>query len=287
MSLTRGNRKRSVLREQSVQRDPRRHLRFLGQGLQWIGSGVLKVSLVLACLAALSVSFLLLYGGLLRSDLLRLEQVEIEGIAGGLRDELLQSCGLNSGVSLLAVNLEELKKAMEAHPWIKEVQLRKRFPHTLIIQAMPERPIALVLSRGFHYLNAQGEIFKRLEEWEKPDLPVITGLPDGEAAISERLKAAAELLEALDRGDGPWSLSALSEIHLGAFNRASLFFKGVPAEIRLPCGRLPGERRRELEALTEKIRGLSQVAEHLTRSGRLEQVTAIDLNYMDSVVVSF
>ena len=56
----------------------------------------------------------------------------------------------------------------------------------------------------------------------------------------------------------------------------SLYFNRLSAEIKLAC-----------ENLASKIAGLKKVAKHLTQTGRIHQVSGIDLNQDDGAVVSF
>ena len=75
-----------------------------------IGSGVLKVFLFLSVLTAISLTFVMLYNYLLTSPYMKLAHVEVRGVDKGIRNELLQMCGLTSEQGLLSLKLEALKK---------------------------------------------------------------------------------------------------------------------------------------------------------------------------------
>ena len=56
----------------------------------------------------------------------------------------------------------------------------------------------------------------------------------------------------------------------------SLYFKHLKAEVRFKWDHLKGQ-----------MDGLRKVAQHLAKTGKMEQINRIDLNYMDGAVVSF
>jgi len=241
-----------------------------------IGAGSLKVSLLFIVLAIISLSFLSLYRYLLASPYMKLEQVEVKGVDGKIRRDLLHRCELNSDLSLMALNLNELKQKMEEHPWVRSVELERRFPHTLIVRAVKESPSALVLMDRIYYMNRWGEVFKEVYEPEDADFPVITGVSKQGSQVWEQLKRASHIMRLLESEKGPWALKELSEIHIKKEGGISLYFIHLTAEIKLMC-----------EDFMSKMEGLKRVVEHLRQTGRIHQVTAIDLNLVDGAVVSF
>jgi cell division protein FtsQ len=245
-------------------------------GLGVIASGVLKVSFFLVVIAVVSICFLSLYHYLLTSPYMRLEQVDMTGVDPKIRDELIRMCGLDAGQGLLSLHLYELKRKMEAHPWIRTVKLERRFPHTLVVEVEKQAPAALARMDDFYYVNRWGEIFKQASGADDMDLPVITGLSTDNLKVQEELRRAMHVVSVLAPEEGPWSVSELSEIHLRKDGAMSLYFKHMKAEITFMWNEL-----------ADKMDGLRQVAEHLNQSGKIDLVTRIDLNYVDGAVVSF
>ena len=205
-----------------------------------------------------------------------LKQVDFMGVDADIRNDLIRMCDLNSDHNLLALKLNELKEAMEKHPWVRSVTMERRLPDTLLIKAEKEEPLALILLEKIYYVNRHGEIFKEVDRTEQIDLPIITGVSKDSEGIGVRLKRATKIMEHLKSERGLWSLSELSEIHLNGSGGISLYFNHLTAEIKLMC-----------EDPTDQIEGLKKVAEHLTRTGRIHHVTAIDLNHVDGALVSF
>ena len=269
-------RRRSVLARQPVKRKRRRDAFRLSRVILKGGSVFLKVSLLMSLIAVISLSFLWLYHYLLASPYLKLEEVKIKGVDRDLRDELIVNCSLNPGISLMALNLDELKYKMEKHPWIRAVRLEREFPNTLSVWAEKEEPCALVLTDKLYYMNRWGEIFKEVPDSEEIDFPVVTGVSRKRSDIQRQLEKAAIIVRVLESEKGLWSLNELSEINVKKEGGISLYFNHLAAEIKLGCG-----------GLKEKMDNLRRVAKHLSQTGRIKRVSGIDLNYVDGVVVSF
>ena len=161
------------------------------------GSAMLKISLLLVFVAVVSISFLALYQYLLSSPYMRLEEVQITGVEEELQAEIKELHDLDSSKSLLGINLNELKRDIEKHPWIRSVRLERRFPNTLIIDAERQEPLALALMDRMYYINRYGEIFKEIDGQDNIDFPLITGIPDDSATAREWLKNAVHVMDIL------------------------------------------------------------------------------------------
>ena len=268
--------KKSVLRNQPVKREKKKSSFAVFGAVHRVVACLLKTAFAFAVVALISLGFLSLYHYLIASPYMKLKEVKVEGVDRKLRHELIQASGLHSDLSLLALNLNSLKEKLKKHPWVRSVNLERRFPHTLFIQAEKETPWALVVIDKIYYMNRWGEVFKEVEDSEDMDFPVITGVSKQGSEISKQLEDAARIIKALQSEHGLLSLNELSEIHMNENGDMSLYFNRLSAEIKLAS-----------ENLSSKIKGLKKVAKHLTQTGRIHQVSGIDLNQADEAVVSF
>ncbi|UCF86205.1 MAG: FtsQ-type POTRA domain-containing protein, partial [Desulfobacteraceae bacterium] len=137
--------KKSALRNHPVKRKKKKSSFAVFGAVHRVVAGLLKISFVFALVALISVGFLYLYHYLIASPYMKLQEVKVEGVDSELRHELIQASGLHSDLSLLAINLNSLKEKLTKHPWVRSVNLERRFPHTLIVQAEKETPWALVV----------------------------------------------------------------------------------------------------------------------------------------------
>jgi cell division protein FtsQ len=270
-------RKRSVLTNQSIRKRKKSGGLFVVFGvITRIVLGFTKIFCLILAVAVISLSFISIYHYLLNSPYVKLRQVKVTGVDGKIRHDLIRIAGLNSELSLVSLNLEKLKQKMEEHPWVRSVKLERRFPHSLIISVEKQIPSALVMTDKIHYMNQHGEIFKEVNDSEEMDFPIITGASQDILENHEQLQRAARVIKILESEKGLWSLNELSEIHLERNRGMSIYFSHLAAEIKVT-----------VEDLEDKMYGLSKVAEHLSKTGRIHQVDRIDLNHVDGAVVSF
>ena len=241
-----------------------------------MGSSFIKGLLLLGVFSAISLGLVFVYQYFLASPYLKLKHVEMFGVGEEFKVELMTETGLNQESSLLALNLNELRRKMEGHPWIKSARLERRFPDTLVVEVERETPRAIVLTDKVYYMNPWGELFIEVRDSDKKDLPVITGVSGEETAAKVQLARVAKIMKDLESEQGQWSIQGLSEVHVREDGGASLYFSHVPAEINLIW-----------DDLGSKMGLLKKAVAHLSQTGRLEEVSSIDLNYLEGVVVSF
>ncbi len=268
--------RRSILASQIVNKKKAAGLPKAWRAFHRLGSLFLKVSFLLAALAVMSLAFLSLYGYLLASPYIRLEQVEVLGVDDELKGELLDMARLNYEQSLLAVDLDELKRRLEKHPWVRSVDLEKSFPHSLVIRVEKQEPCALALSGKLFYMNRWGKLFKELGPDDKIDFPVVTGLSAKEGERKKQLEDAVQVLRNFDSQEPPWTLSNLSEVHVREDGSVSLYFSFIPGVVRLT-----------VTDLSTKFDELKRLVEHLKSTGRIHMVRTINLDYLDGAAVAF
>ena len=183
---------------------------------------------------------------------------------------------LDSDKCLLSISLREIKVKMETHPWIRSIKAEKQYPHTLLIQAVKENPIALVVSDRFYYMNSFGNLFKEVSPSEDMDYPVITTASQNGGNRHKELELAALVMGILEAETGLLAHDQLSEIHVNVDGCVSIYSLNIPTVIRVNG-----------EELENKKEELEKVIAHLEETGRIYSVKAIDLNYHDRAVVSF
>ena len=266
----------SILRRQVVKNRKQGKLSAIWKTISLIATYFLRFSCLVIGLVMISLLFVSLYEYLLTSPYIRLERIIVTGVSEEIKSDLIKMSRLKSYISLLAINLDELRQRMEKHPRIRSVTLEKRFPNTLIIRAERERPWAIVSAGKLYYLNRDGKIFKEVDETEGLDYPVVTGISMSGADREKHLEWATHVLAILEYENEPWSLSDLSEVHIKKDGNVSLYFSSLPAVIKI--------RGRDLGA---KIGDLKKIVEHINGTGSMHMVRVINLNYKDGAVVSF
>jgi cell division protein FtsQ len=268
--------RKSVLNRQAVKKRKPKTSSKTWRATRFLFSYSFKFSCLLAGLVLISLSFLYLYENLLTSPYVRLERVVVNGVDEKLKHALLKMSELKSDTSLLSVRLDELKQRMEKHPWIRSVNLEKRFPHTLVIEAEKEEPCAIVVMNDLHYMNRWGKLFRRVDKNASMDFPLVSGITTTESDGEKQLQLAASVLRLLEEEEGLWSHSQLSEVHVEKTGHISLYFLSLPAVIEF-----------EGTELERRMGDLKRLVKHLKKTGRIHMVERINLNFREGAVVSY
>jgi len=268
--------KKPVLKQKTVRRKKENSDFSVWRVVTLATSSLLKFTCLLIGLIIISFIFLGMYQYLLTSPHIKLEKIIFKGVDEKFEGELFEMAQLRYDLSLFAIHLSDLKQKMEKHPWIKSVQLEKRFPHTLVIDVEKQSPYAVVLIGDLFYMDPFGKIFKRVDPNEGIDYPLITGISDDENLRETELKLAAQVLNSLNSDQGVFSYNNISEIHVKDSERVSLYFLSLPVAITVKGAELPA-----------KLGELKKVIEHLSGTGRIHMVKGINLEYGDAAVISF
>ena len=184
----------------------------------------------------------------------RLSTGEVRGLMDGL-----------VGRSILAVDLEEWRRAILNSPWVADASLRKRLPSTIDVVILERSPLGIGRINGLLYLvDDRGTVIDEYgPNYADFDLPIIDGLssaPGQESSDVYRAMLARRLLEAL-RGQN--MADQISEIDVRDARNAVVLLEGDPTLIRLGS-----------ERFVERLRSYHELAPTLR-----EQVPAID--YVD------
>lgn len=270
--------KRTILSGQSVKKKRKHPKDFSGFFRMIKGASSLSMKILCLCIVVVSVSalFLYLYQYLISSPYMMLEEVRISGVDETIKRELIEKSDLDSELSLLTINLKDLKQKMESHTWVRKVELEKCYPNLLLVRAEKEIPYAIVALDKLYYINRWGTPFKELEYSDDKDFPVITGISLRGTDSDHYMKLAVDILSVFKSDKGAWSMEDLSEIHFEEGEKVSLYSTSMPMVLKMGY-----------DELAFKKKELRKILAHLKETGRIHMVRAIDLNYSDGAVVSF
>jgi cell division protein FtsQ len=268
--------RRAILKKQTVRREKVSVFSRIWKVMIFSFSCFFKFSCLVLILGVISLLFVSVYGYLLRSPYIKLDRVVVTGVDEDLRSDLLEMSELDFDMSLLAINVGQVKEKLENHPWIRSVTVEKQFPHTLAIRAEKEEPWAIAVKDRLAYMNRWGKIFKDVDEGDPLDFPIVTGFPASGEDTGSILNTAVLVLSTLESEKGAWSLKELSEIHVRGDGSVYLYYESLPAGIKVKASELG-----------KRIEDLKRVVDHLNRSGRIRTAKSINLEYADGAVVSF
>lgn len=169
---------------------------------------------------------------LLESNLFTLTVVEVEGAESLNPDAIRQMSGLMPGESLLSLDLDAVATRLAQDARLAQVQVTRRWPHTVRIRITERRPVALVaVGEGWLAVDRGGILFPADPDWVGR-LPVLTGVDPGEGLPGSPLDEPVPELLALLTGSGLALFPRLAEIHLAEDGAVDLVLRD-PVRVRL------------------------------------------------------
>jgi cell division protein FtsQ len=224
-------------------------------------------------LGATVVTAALVWGGIeLRawarvSPRFALETVTFTGLEHASRAELLKLSGLAAGQNLWTLEPSALAKALGQHPWVRTVEVTRRFPRGVSVEVSEHAPAALAVLGDLYVLDEEGEPFKRVTPGDGLDLPLVTGVereayvadPD---AVRSRFREALDVTRAYARLS-PGRSERLSEVRLVDSGLALVTATGQ--EVRLGAG-----------DTDVKLQRLARVRRELSTRGLAAEIIRLD-----------
>ncbi len=202
-------------------------------------------------------------------------KVTITGLKHLQREALLQGIPPVRGQNLLLLDIERLAEALTRHPWVYIAAVQRKWPNAVSIQITERKPYARVQLDRVYVMDNFGVLVAP----DRPafrNLPLITGIPERNARLGERL--ASETI-----------LQGLRAMHY--LNRLPFFRKDpvFAARVQGPRRLIFATRDRGLQIrmatdrIQEGFRNFKIILDALRPTG--EGVGAIDLSFHNKVVI--
>ena len=152
-------------------------------------------------------------------------------------DRLTEIMGLAPGTNILAVDVDAVRRKIEADPWVASATVSRQLPDTLHVAVAEHTPAAVLHSGHFYLLDAAGVPFKRVEPGERGTLPIVTGvereaLVAGDPSATRVIRRALDVLASYNDKARP----RLGEIHIGEGGEALLYTEKTGTLLRLGRG---------------------------------------------------
>ena len=146
--------------------------------------------------------------------------IEVNGISGLERADILSLSGINENTSYFSTNTKNIEKILSGHLLVESAVVIKRFPDKISIFLTPREAAAVTLanrSTGLSpvFIDRRGIFFKTGQMREGETLPVISGLENPQ--LNMRLPdALVPLMDSLYvmASNAPELLSVISEIRI-------------------------------------------------------------------------
>jgi len=197
-------------------------------------------------------------------DIFRIDRINVRGNQRLSSGEVLAMLENLRGRSVLAVDLDEWRRALLSSPWVLDASLRRTLPSTVDVVILERAPLGIGRINGALFLvDDRGAVIDEYgPNYADLDLPIIDGLSSTGEAHADLYRAllARRLLDALRVRN---MASQISQIDVSDARNAVVLLEGDPTLIRLGN-----------ERFVERLQSYRELAPALR-----EQVPAID--YVD------
>lgn len=232
-----------------------------------------RAALVLGLAAATVTGAIQGWRALDRAGALRIRTVRFEGLVRSTADELLALSPVKPGDQLVSADVDAMEQALGRHPWVRQVDVQRRWPPSLTVKVTERTATALVDLAGLYLVDGEANVFKRAAAGDGLDLPLVTGISRNDflqrpAAVEPLLAGALALARAWREG-GRDAMAPLSEIHVDPGDDGTTIYVGEEGtQVRLGSGDLPAKLSR-LEKVLSALRAEGKKAEVLHLENRL------------------
>ena len=143
----------------------------------------------------------------------RLETVEVLGASKMATADIVKAAGVYKDQPLLGLDLDALRRKVEAVGWVKEAHVVRLLPDTLVISVAERRQLAVWQHNGRQVvIDANGQVIPEADPARFPTLPLIVG--EGGAAhapailplVAQRPRLMGQLDALVRVDDRRWDL---------------------------------------------------------------------------------
>ena len=106
---------------------------------------------------------------------LTLAEVFVKGRNRTSKNDILKAMAVKKGMPMIAIDLENARKNLEALPWIESVSIERRMPNLVHVNIIEKQPIAIWQQRGKYFpLDTNGTAVKTSSKGLE-NLPLVVG----------------------------------------------------------------------------------------------------------------
>lgn len=213
----------------------------------------------------------------MQSDFFALKKIEVKGNSLLSDEEVIRLTGLNKGENIWKIKSTEIKRLVQLHPIVGDVQVNRKLPGKIVIWVQEHRPAAVIPhAGGFLEVNPGGICLKTRKSIKNIKLPLITGIlfqeaPKlGEKVNSPNLPYALRVVQNLPALMRP----CFVEINVNNKDNIRLYMTGG-VEVYLGNS----------ENVEQKLDVLEKVRASLQEQGSWDDVSYVNVSFQGNPVV--
>jgi len=219
---------------QEAQPAPAMDLRRMAASVLGLLLFAVKVVVLLVLLCGAVIGGYYTYQRVMHSTYFHVTQIDVRSTRRAPTDQIHRLVRSVLGQNILSLDLGALRRAVQGHPWVRDVRFERELPHTLRVQVTEHRARALLLMGHLYLVNREGQVFKRADADESVGMPVITGI-SRMTYLNHPATARQQITKALDTLDRYYARvrSPLSEVHVGEHGELTLHLKQGGGAVRV------------------------------------------------------
>ncbi len=171
--------------------------------------------------------------------------------------------------NILLCDIGTLRRELQAHPWIKDVRVRKVLFSSIRVDVIERKAFILVDDGGLSLVDQDGFVLERGASAARWALPVVVGRDLIDPGSPERWEAVKSVLAELPPGER----GRLRSLECSAFGDITLLFEGDPLRIIVDAESAAGKL-----ALVRRFR--------TDWEDRFGALSAADLRFSDRIILS-
>lgn len=159
----------------------------------------LVIITIILIISALSFYFLS------QSDYFLVNYIKVKDIKHLSEKEVLELANIERGVSIFHQDLKTSSEEIIQHSFVKDVDVFRKLPDTVIIEVTERMPLAIVVSSSgeFFKIDKENVYLEKIEKISESELPMITGIDvsndvnPGEHISDEKVSTGIETVRLL------------------------------------------------------------------------------------------
>lgn len=250
--------------------------------LKRLARSLVFFSIVAAVMTSMGwFSFLLLRN----SDVFQVTSVNVLGNSAVPKKNILASAGLNRGINLLEIDIDQVESSVRSLPWIEHVTVSRHWPSSVEVAVKEHKPLALFNHQEngkstLYYMDSKGHVFAPLTEAQDMDFPVLTGTILTENLLDMKVQAGSlsrlglEIMNLAAKGNQILPLQAISEVHIDEEKGVILYLVDHPFPIYM------GK-----EKIRSRFSLLVRLLAQLYRQDKVKEVAEIHMDYAEDRIM--
>lgn len=159
---------------------------------------------------------LLVFILLFKTGFFLINNIDVSGNKKTLYKTIVETSNIEKNDNILQINLKDSKKKIEKLPYVKEVEIKRKFPKSVLIKILERKEVLQIEDNlSFIIIDEEGYILNIVEDVNE-DLPVLVGLELGEKTLGDNFLLDIEEInvEFLKEGQAVNLLSSMEEISI-------------------------------------------------------------------------